>query len=69
MQKNLILVNLFVLKEGRNPLYGEVSPVYSMLKSGDIVTITSLEVVDRYSLYDSTKRLVKVKERNLVLSS
>lgn len=50
-------------KEGRNPLYGEVSPVYSMLKSGDIVTITSLEVVDRYSLYDSTKRLVKVKEK------
>ena len=50
-------------KEGRNPLYGEVSPVYSMLKSGDTVTITSLEVVDRYSLYDSTKRLVKVKEK------
>lgn len=50
-------------KESRNPLYGEVSPVYSMLKSGDIVTITSLEVVDRYSLYDSTKRLVKVKEK------
>lgn len=50
-------------KEGRNPLYGEVSPVYSMLKSGDIVTITSLKVVDRYSLYDSTKRLVKVKEK------
>lgn len=50
-------------KEGRKPLYGEVSPVYSMLKSGDIVTITSLEVVDRYSLYDSTKRLVKVKEK------
>lgn len=50
-------------KKGRNPLYGEVSPVYSMLKSGDIVTITSLEVVDRYSLYDSTKRLVKVKEK------
>ena len=50
-------------KEGHNPLYGEVSPVYSMLKSGDIVTITSLEVVDRYSLYDSTKRLVKVKEK------
>ena len=50
-------------KEGRNPLYGEVSPVYSMLKNGDTVTITSLEVVDRYSLYDSTKRLVKVKEK------
>lgn len=50
-------------KEGRNPLYGEVSPVYSMLKSGDTVTITSLEIVDRYSLYDSTKRLVKVKEK------
>lgn len=50
-------------KKGRNPLYGEVSPVYSMLKSGDTVTITSLEVVDRYSLYDSTKRLVKVKEK------
>lgn len=50
-------------KEGRNPLYGEVSPVYSMLKSGDTVTITSLEVVDRYSLYDSTKRLVKIKEK------
>lgn len=50
-------------KEGRNPLYGEVSPVYSMLKSGDTVTITSLEVIDRYSLYDSTKRLVKVKEK------
>ena len=50
-------------KEGRNPLYGEVSSVYSMLKSGDTVTITSLEVVDRYSLYDSTKRLVKVKEK------
>lgn len=50
-------------KEGRNSLYGEVSPVYSMLKSGDTVTITSLEIVDRYSLYDSTKRLVKVKEK------
>lgn len=50
-------------KEGRNLLYGEVFPVYSMLKSGDTVTITSLEVVDRYSLYDSTKRLVKVKEK------
>lgn len=50
-------------KEGCNPLYGEVSPVYSMLKSGDTVTITSLEVVDRYSLYDSTKRLAKVKEK------
>ena len=50
-------------KEWANPIYGDISPVYSMLKVGDIVNIRSLPIVDAYSLYDPMKRLVRVKSK------
>lgn len=50
-------------KEWANPIYGDISPVYSMLKVGDIVNIISLPIVDAYSLYDPMKRLVRVKSK------
>lgn len=50
-------------KEWSNPIYGDISPVYSMLKVGDIVNIISLPIVDAYSLYDPMKRLVRVKSK------
>lgn len=45
------------------PIYGDISPVYSMLKVGDVVTVTSLEVVDAYGLYDPMTRLIKIKSK------
>lgn len=50
-------------KEWSNPIYGDISPVYSMLKVGDVVNIISLPIVDAYSLYDPMKRLVRVKSK------
>lgn len=50
-------------KEWSNPIYGDISSVYSMLKIGDIVNIISLPIVDAYSLYDPMKRLVRVKSK------
>lgn len=50
-------------KEWANPIYGDISPVYSMLKVGDIVNIISLPIVDAYNLYDPMKRLVRVKSK------
>lgn len=50
-------------KEWIHPIYGDISPVYSMLKIGDVVSIKSLPIVDAYSLYDPIKRLVKVKSK------
>ena len=50
-------------KEWANPIYGDISPIYSMLKVGDIVNIISLPIVDAYSLYDPMKRLVRVKSK------
>lgn len=50
-------------KEWANPIYGDISPVYSMLKVGDIVNIISLPIVDAYSLYDPMKRLVRIKSK------
>jgi hypothetical protein len=50
-------------KEWSNPIYGDISPVYSMLKVGDVVNIISLPIVDAYSLYDPMNRLVRVKSK------
>lgn len=50
-------------KEWIYPIYGDISPVYSMLKISDVVSIKSLPIVDAYSLYDPIKRLVKVKSK------
>ena len=50
-------------KEWANPIYGDISSVYSMLKVGDIVNIRSLPIVDAYNLYDPMKRLVRVKSK------
>ena len=52
-----------ITKEWIHPIYGDISPVYSMLKIGDVVSIKSLPIVDAYSLYDPIKRLVKVKSK------
>lgn len=50
-------------KEWDNPIYGDISPVYSMLKIGDVVNIISLPIVDAYSLYDPMNRLARVKSK------
>lgn len=50
-------------KEWTNPIYGDISPVYSMLKVGDVVNIISLPIVDAYSLYDPMNRLARVKSK------
>lgn len=50
-------------KEWANPIYGDISPVYSMLKIGDVANIISLPIVDAYSLYDPMNRLVRVKSK------
>lgn len=50
-------------KEWANPIYGDISPVYSMLKIGDVVNIISLPIVDAYSLYDPMNRLARVKSK------
>ena len=56
-------------KEGRNPLYGEVSPVYSMLK---VVILSLLQVLKLLTVtvyMILLKDLLKLKKRNPVLSS
>lgn len=50
-------------KEWSNPIYGDISPVYSMLKVGDVVNIISLSIVDAYNLYDPMNRLARVKSK------
>ena len=51
-------------KEWANPIYGDISSVYSMLKVGDVVNIISLPIVDAYNLYDPMNRLARVKSKN-----
>lgn len=50
-------------KEWSNPIYGDISSVYSMLKVGDVVNIISLSIVDAYNLYDPMNRLARVKSK------
>lgn len=44
-------------------IVGEIQSIYSNLKVGTVVTINSLNIIDKYALYDIKKRLVTIKEK------